>query len=126
MTLTELKAAVLQEIGVLASGESPVIGDATIVGDKYDALYEMLVTEGLVTWTSTEDIPDFADGPIVAMVSHLCAAPFGVPQARRAELEREGALSLPLSKGGPSTAEKQLRRQLARNFVYAPMKTCFY
>lgn len=126
MTLTELKTRVLQEIGVLASADSPVIGDATIVGEKYDALYEMLLTEGLVTWTSSEDIPTFAEGPIVAMVSHLCAAPFGVSQARRVELEREGALSLPASKGGPSTAEKQLRRQLGRNFVYAPMRTTYY
>lgn len=125
MTLTELKAAVLQDLGVLASGESPVIGDATLVGEKYAALYEMLLTEGLVTWASDEDVPTFAEGPIVAMVSHMCAKPFGVPQERRAELEREGALNLPASKGGPSTAEKQLRRQLGRTFVYAQMKTSY-
>ena len=126
MTLTELKAAVLQEIGALAPGESPVIGDAQVVEDKYNALYEMLLTENLVTWTSTDDIPTFAEGPVIAMVAHLCAKPFGIPQARRVELEREGALNLPPLKGGPSTAEKQLRRQLGRNFVYASMKTCYY
>lgn len=125
MTLTELNTAVLQELGVLASGESPVAGDAVIVQDKYANLYEMLLTEGLVNWTATEDIPTFAEGPVIAMVAHLCATPFGVPQARRVELEQAGALSLPRQKGGPSTAEKQLRRQIGRNFVYAPMKTSY-
>lgn len=126
MTLTELNTRVLQDLGVLASGESANVGDATIVGEKYAALYEMLVTEGLVTWTSTDDIPEFAEGPITAMVCHLCAKPFGVPQARRAELELEGALNLPPVKGGPSTAERQLRKQLARGFVYAPIRTEFF
>lgn len=125
MTLTELKEAVLQELGVLATGESPTSADATVVSDKYAALYEMLLTEGLVTWAVSEDVPEFAEGPVIAMLSHLCAKPFGVPQARRIELEQAGALSLPPQKGGPSTAEKQLRRQLGRNFVYAPMRTSY-
>src|SRR5688572_29862479 len=116
MTLTEINAAVLQALNVTASGESPYAGDAAIVAGKYTALYEMLATEGLVSWTSTEDVPTFAEGPIIAMLSHLSASSFGVPQAKRLELERAGALNLQPH----STAERQLRRQLGRNFVYAP------
>jgi hypothetical protein len=123
MTLTELNAAVLQELGVLASGESPVAGDAAIVQDKYANLHATLLNEGLVTWTASDDIPAAVEGAIVAMVAHLCAKPFGVPQARRVELELAGAFNLPRQKGGPSNAEKQLRRQLGPDFVYAPMRT---
>ncbi len=122
MTLIELRTAVLKELGVLASGEEPAIGDAEIVDEKYAALYEMLVTEGLVTWTATEDIPEFAEAPITAMVSHLCSKAFGLPQARRLELQAEGALN----QSPVSNAERQLRRQLAKGFVYTPMQTDYY
>src|SRR6185369_14996751 len=126
MQLTQLPAEVLKEIGVLAPGESPNIADASVVTDKYGALYEMLLTEGLISWESTEDIPEFVEGPVLAMLAHLCAKPFGVPQARRVELELAGALSLPANKGGPSLAETQLRRQLAKGFVYYPMSTEYF
>ena len=126
MLLTDLPAGVLNELGVLATGESPNIADSTTVTDKYSALYEMLITEGLVSWEVGEDIPEFVEGPVLAMLAHLCARPFGVPAARRAELELAGALSLPANKGGPSLAETQLRRQLAKGFVYYPMATDYF
>jgi len=126
MLLTDLPTRVLTELGVLATGESPNIADATTVSDKYSALYEMLITEGLVSWEASEDIPAFVEGPVLAMLAHLCARPFGIPQARRVELELAGALSLPPNKGGPSLAETQLRRQLAKGFVYYPMSTEYF
>lgn len=126
MTLTELKAAVLQELGCLATGEDPVVADATIIADKYAALYEMLLTEGLVSWASTEDIPTFAELPVTWMVAHLSASEFGVPAQKRQELQLKGALNLSPKVGGPSTAEQQLRRQLAANFVYYPQATEYF
>ena len=126
MTLTELKAAVLQELGVLATGESPNIGDATVVGDRYSDLYEMLLTEGLVSWASDDDIPDFAANPVTMMVAYLCCGAFGVPAQKKIELRKAGALSLPRNEGGPSDAERQLRRQLSRAPVSYPIKTTYY
>lgn len=126
MTLTELKTAVLQELNVLATGESPVDGDATIVADKYAGLYEMLLTEGLISWASTEDVPTFAEMPITWMVAYLSVGEFGVPAQKRQELQLKGALNLSPKLGGPSLAEQQLRRQLAANFVYAPQATEYF
>lgn len=122
MTSAELQVAVLQELGVLASGESANASDGAIVTDKYNALYEMLVTEGLVSWTSTDDIPTFAERPITMMVANLCAGSFGLPAQKKAELQFAGALSaVP-----PSEAERTLRRQLARSVVYAPVETEYF
>lgn len=113
-------------MGVLATGETVNVADAKVITDKYSALYDMLLTDGMVAWTSTDDLPHFAELPIVAMLAHLCAPDFGLPQAKRAELEIEGALNLPPNRGGPSLAETQLRRQLAKGFVYYPMSTEFF
>jgi hypothetical protein len=126
MTLTELNIAVLQDLGVLATGESANAADATIVGNRYSELYEMLLTEGLVSWTSTESVPDFAAKPLTWMVAYLCCNAFGVTPERKRELELLGALSLAPNKGGPSQAERQLRRQLARAHVSHPLKTTYY
>jgi hypothetical protein len=122
MTLTELKAAVLRELGVLATGEDPHSADATVVADKYAALYELLVTENLVSWSSDDDVPANVASPITWMVAHMCASDFAVPPQRAAELALKGALNM----RPQSMAERQLRRQLARAFVYSPIKTTFY
>jgi hypothetical protein len=126
MQLSDLPEKVLAEMGVLATGESPNVADAAVVSDKYTALYEMLITDGMVAWAAADDIPPFAEQPIVWMLANLCASKFAVPQARRAELEQLGALNLQANKGGPSLAETQLRRQLAKGFVYYPMSTDYF
>lgn len=126
MTLTQLKTAVLQEIGVLATGEAPNASDADVMQEKYEALYEMLLTEGLVSWTVTDEIPDYAALPVKLMVAYLCCDPFGVPPAKTVELKRKGALNLSPREGGPSLAERQLRAQTAPRFVYAPVRTDYF
>jgi hypothetical protein len=55
----------------------------------------------------------------------LCCGKFGVSAQKVTELKRVGALSLAPVEGGPSEAERQLRRQLARGFVYSPIQTEF-
>jgi hypothetical protein len=126
MTLTELKAAVLQELVVLATGEDPTAGDAAVVGDRYAELYEMLLTEGLVSWASDEELPDFAARPVTLMVAYLCCGSFAVPPQKKIELRKAGALNLPRNEGGPSDAERQLRRQLARAYVSHSLRTTYY
>lgn len=113
MTLTDLKSAVLQELRIVAVGEPAPPEYVVIVGDKYATLYDMLLTKGLVAWTATADLPDYADQPVTMMLAYLCAGPLGVSAQRRDELAPLGALDLPQ----PSLAERQLRRQLAKNYV---------
>lgn len=126
MTLTELKQRVLEKLGVLATGEAPVIGDATIVGDRYVSLHDMLITDGLVNWTNTEDIPSWAEEPISMLVAAFSLNEFGVPQSRRQQIRMDGAYKLPSNQGGPSLAERQLREQAAKNFVYYPQPAEYF
>lgn len=126
MTPTELRSRALQELGVLATGEDANAADGAIVDQKYAALYEMLVTEGLVTWSVDDEIPEFAEQPMIWMTAHLCAGSFGVSPQKKSELEQLGALNLLPAKGGPSLAERQLRRQLAKGFVYQPVQTEYF
>lgn len=118
MTLTELKFAVLRELRIIAAGEPDAPAEyLDIVGDKYAVLYEMLATEKLVSWTSSADIPDDVCQPVTMMLAFLSAGPFGINQDRRVELELAAAVNLPPAKGGPSLAERQLRRSLAKSYV---------
>lgn len=122
MTLTELKAAVLREIGVIATGEEPSYDDAATVAAKYDELYEMLVDENLANWASSEDIPAFASRPVTWMVAFLCCSEFGVPPTKLAEMTQKGALNLQV----PSLGERILRRQMARDYVAAPAQSEYF
>lgn len=126
MTLSELRTAVLQELGVLASGETATAADDQLVADKYSALYDMLLTEGLVTWTASEDIPEYAETPITYMLAWLCLNPFGIVGEMAARITRLGALNLPASDGGPSLAERILRRQLAKKYVPYPVQSEYF
>lgn len=126
MTLAELKEAVLVELGIIGAGESGQPDDVALVGDRYDALYDMLLAEKLVAWTATDDIPLYAETPVIQMLAYLCARPFGINSQRTAELEQAGALALAPARGGPSLAERQLRRQLARNHVPFPAASDYF
>ena len=123
MTVTELKRRVLEKLQVIAAGEEPNYDDATVVGNRYLSLHDMLITEGLINWTNDESIPAWAEEPIASMVAAFTASDFGIPQQRWALLQQEGALNLP---GGPSMAEKQLRTQTARAFIYSPQATEYF
>lgn len=126
MNAAELQVAVLQELGVLSTGESANPADAAIVDQKYATLYEMLLSEGLVSWAADDDVPDFAGNAVVLMTAYLCCGAFEVPPQKKAELTRRGQLNLKPSEGGPSEAEIQLRRQLASRFVYQPAQTEYF
>lgn len=126
MTPTQLKQRVLEKLTVLAAGENPNIEDATLVGDRYASLHDMLITDALVNWTLTEDVPAWAESAIVMMVAAASADEFGVPEPAKSEIKREGVYGLPSNLGGPSLAEKQLRSQSARNFVYYPQASEYF
>jgi hypothetical protein len=110
MTLTDLYRKTLEKLTVTAASEDAEPSDVQLISSKYAALYDMLLTEGLVAWTVTEDVPEFAVLPLVAMLAYMSAGEFGQDPARYAA---EGALGLPQL----SLAERQLRRQLAKTYV---------
>lgn len=117
MTLPELYEAALRELRIVAAGESVPVEYTNIVEAKYLALYDMLLGDQLAAWGASEDVPAYAEEPVTIMLAFLCCRSFGINQARTAELEQAGALHLDPRKGGPSLAERQLRRQLAKSYV---------
>lgn len=122
MTPVELRVAALQEASILASGEDAAPEDDQLVSVKYQGLHDMLLTEGLVSWAVTEDIPEFAETALTMMLAAYIAPAFGVSGQKLMDLRAGGALNLPQ----PSLAERMLRRQLTKNYVSYPVKTEFY
>jgi hypothetical protein len=128
MTLNEYYIAVLQELGIVGAGEDANIQpeDTTLVAQRYTALYDMLLGERLTSWTLTDDIPSYAEQSVIKMGAYLCASAFQISPQRMALLEQAGALALDPRKGGPSLAERQLRRQIAKNRVPVPATSEYF
>lgn len=78
-TLTQIGTTVLQNIGRLPSGQTADPNQLKIVKDKYPGLYEELLNNALVNWSSTDNIPDFAEDTIVDLLSGRVSGIFGVP-----------------------------------------------
>lgn len=126
MTPTEIKHAALKEIGVLAAGESADADDFELATERYDALYEMLAGDSLVSWALTEDVPAYAELPYIKMLAFELSGPFQLPPQRVAELRAMGALHLSPKDGGPSYAETQLRRQIVGKYVSVPAQSEYF
>ena len=117
MTPAALKKAVLKKLQVTAAGDVDAADDVAIITEKYTGLHQMLLIDGLVIWSLTEDVPGEAEQPVVAMLAALAASDFGVPEPRHSRLQLEGAFNLPVGLGGPSLAERQLRKALAQKHI---------
>ena len=117
MTPAALKKAVLKKLQVTAAGDVDAADDVAIITEKYTGLHQMLLVDGLVIWSLTEDVPAEAEQPVVAMLAALAASDFGIPEPRHSRLQLEGAFNLPITVGGPSLAERQLRKALAQKHI---------
>ena len=126
MTLVELYKRALIEMQVLAAGEDADPDDAALLADKYVGLYDQLAFEGLATWAFTDDIPDYASGPVSMMLACASATAFGLLGPIKAMLIREGGLNNGPDQGGVSTAEKHLRRAAARSYVSHPAQSEYF
>lgn len=119
MTLTDLYRKALEKLQIAAAGEDTQPEDVQLIEDKYAAVYDMLLTKGLVSWAATADVPDFAVLPLTAMLAWSAAGEFGDdPSAYAAE----GAIDLPQE----SLAERQLKRQLAKAYVSYPATSEYF
>ena len=112
MTLTDLYAQTLINMQVTAAGENPDADDMALIGEKYDALYPLLHVRGLVSWGSTDSVPDESVQPLVQMLSYSSAQAFG----QQSSLYATGELDVV----PPMPAERQLRRNLAIAYVSTP------
>lgn len=126
MTPAALKSAVLKKLQITDAGSSAAADDIAIITQKYTGLHKMLLKDGLVTWSLTENVPAEAEQPIVAMLAAFSANEFGIPDPRYSRLQVEGQYKLPANIGGPSLAERQLRQALSQKFVSSPVVSEYF
>ncbi len=122
MTPQELKSKVLEKLQVKAAGEDAQPDDVALVSARYESLYNMLNTEGLVSWPFGSDIPDSVEIPLVTMLACHSAREFGVVGQQYAELLAEGGMALPKM----SWSERQLRRIMAKKYVPTRQASEYY
>jgi hypothetical protein len=107
-TKAQLRVLTLQELGVLAAGETATADDAVLVDAALVRLHARLDDKGLTTKSGTdwtvETVPDAAAESYAFMAAATLASKFGLPADRRTELL---ALSV--------EAERELRR-----YTYTP------
>jgi hypothetical protein len=121
MTPSQIRTSALQELRVLAAGEPIDPDDDVLVRSRYDALYELLHADNLVSWSSTDDVPEGASTAVIWMLAYLCCTPFGIELQRVQELREKGG-----PPGSGSLAERILRRLASKAFIYTPIRTVSY
>jgi hypothetical protein len=126
MTITELRRKALEKLTVVASGEPVDASDGLLVQAKYEALHDILLQDNLVEWVVTEDIPTAYGQVMVAMLAAECVAEFYVPPDLKAGIVGEGKYDLPPSLGGPSIAERRLRKLAAPGFNGEPAQPDYF
>ncbi len=78
-TIAEISESVLKKLGRLPDGQVAPASQTKQVKDAYTGLYDELLNDGLVSWDSTADIPDFAVYPITILLLGMVSDNFGVP-----------------------------------------------
>lgn len=68
LTIEQFAIKVLMKLGVYEPGNSLNAVDLQNVSDAYDAVYQTLLDEGLVNWTSASDIPVRFSLPLIDLV----------------------------------------------------------
>ena len=83
---------------MLEAGQTASSDDATDVDAVYSALYANLVERGVVTWGSSDEVPDEAERPMVSLLAAEIADDFQVEEPRYSRLWAEA--------WGPDTAKR--------------------
>jgi hypothetical protein len=126
MTPIELRRKALEKLQVVASGEPVHASDGQLVQSKYEALHDILLQDNLIDWVVTDDIPTAYGQIIVAMVAAECAAEFYAPPELKAAIIGEGKYDLPQTLGGPSIAEKRLKKLAAAGYNGEPAQPDYF
>ena len=75
-TKADLAQAVLEDLGVIAASETPSASDQTLIIQRYEREYSLLLNKQLAWW-SKDAIPDEAMGPLTQLVAYRAAPSFG-------------------------------------------------
>lgn len=78
-TIEEIAEKVLREIGRLPAGQVATASQVDTVKDAYSGLYEELLNNSLVDWSSIDDIPEYATYSVISMLAGRVSGEFGVP-----------------------------------------------
>lgn len=126
MTPIELRRKALEKLQVIAADEPINASDAQLVQSKYEALHDILLQDNLVGWVVTDDIPTAYGQVMVVMLAAECLAEFYAPPELKAAITAEGKYDLPVSLGGPSVAERRLRKLAAPDYDGEPAQPDYF
>lgn len=87
MTLADFAIRVLRKLRSLEAGETASSEDTELVLAIYESVRQQLYSEGIINWSSTAAVPDWAVLPMVYMVAFHAADEFHVEPAMRMELQ---------------------------------------
>lgn len=124
MTPYEIQFRALRELGVLSVYEHPPAEMGAAAEEKYASLHAELLRYGLAKWALTENVPAYAELPVIWMLAYLCACSdgFGAPEGRRDSLAAYGSLGAPQI----SLGERKLRAMVATEYVPQPAQSEYF
>ena len=91
-TKAVLRNRVLEELGVLAAGETANSNDADVVDARIELINDQYIENGVSHW-ATSAIPDYAVEPLITITAARCAPAFGLNEnvITRLKMEAVGA-----------------------------------
>ncbi len=126
MTPSQIRRAALEELRVVAAGDPIAPEDDQLLARKYEGLIAILLKQRLADWGVSDDIPAYAELPVTQMLAYLSASSFGIAAERLEQLRQAGGLDLAPNQGGPSQAERTLRRLMARKPVSSIFRSTYF
>lgn len=86
MTEPEFCDTVLENLGVLAAGQTASAEDVAIIKRRMTAVFAQLEQEDIASVPDTENIDDGQAMPLADVVTLACTAPFGISGQKLMEL----------------------------------------
>ena len=122
MTLTDFYQRTGQKLGIVAGAEALSADDNNLIQSTYAGLHDQLLSEGLVSWGPSADIPEWAVDPVSSMLAAMLVDEFGLEEPRRSAIQLKGVLGI----NPASPAERVMRRQLQVPQADVAVPTTYY
>jgi len=107
-TKAQIGVQALEELGVVALGQSATAAQTATINAAYDQVWDALDDHGVVVWLSTESVPSAYVNPVVALVAAQRMNMFGISNDRYTRIA-----------GAASGSIAEIRRLNAGNWVNA-------
>ena len=107
-TIAECRNRALVKLGKLALGQTPTSALANDMEDAYNQVYARLELKGLVTWSSTDSIPDEYVEDITSLMAFERAE--GIPNDRYVRIANDASrapLNIAALIAGPYTNPRE-------------------